>query len=248
MFDAEGRILLFNQRYVELMDRTGMPLQGRLLIDVLREVKAAGEWDGDPEEFFAAMMADAKAGKTVTKTVDRSGRSLRVVDQPMRGGGWVATHEDITEWQAAGTDRAHGAPRRADQSAEPHAVPRTAREALRLGRRSDQFAVLCLDLDHFKEINDTLGHPVGDALLKAVARRLRECVRENDMVARLGGDEFAIVQFCQRLRAVRRRHARRARGRDRSPRPTRSPATSSSSAPASASRSRPRTARTRTNC
>ena len=52
MFDAEGRILLFNQRYVDLMDRTGMPLQGRLLIDVLREVKAVGEWDGDPDEFF----------------------------------------------------------------------------------------------------------------------------------------------------------------------------------------------------
>ena len=53
MFDADGRILLFNQRYVELMDRSGMPLQGRLLIDVLREVKAVGEWDGDPDEFFA---------------------------------------------------------------------------------------------------------------------------------------------------------------------------------------------------
>ena len=53
MFDADGRILLFNERYVELMDRTGMPLQGRLLIDVLRELKAVGEWDGDPDEFFA---------------------------------------------------------------------------------------------------------------------------------------------------------------------------------------------------
>ena len=100
MFDAEGRILLFNQRYVDLMDRTGMPLQGRLLIDVLREVKAVGEWDGDPEEFFAAVVADARAGKTVTKTLGRNGRSLRVVDQPMKGGGWVATFEDITEWQA----------------------------------------------------------------------------------------------------------------------------------------------------
>ena len=56
--------------------------------------------------------------------------------------------------------------------------------------------MLCLDLDHFKDINDSLGHPVGDALLKEVARRLGECVTENDTVARLGGDEFAIVQFC----------------------------------------------------
>ena len=55
-------------------------------------------------------------------------------------------------------------------------------------------AVLCLDLDYFKSVNDTLGHPIGDALLCAVADRLRDCLRENDIVARLGGDEFALIQ------------------------------------------------------
>ena len=197
MFDAEGRILLFNQRYVELMDRTGMPLQGRLLIDVLREVKAVGEWDGDPDEFFAAVVADAKAGKTVTKTMGRSGRSLRVVDQPMKGGGWVATFEDITEWQAAQEQISHMARHDALTNLPNRTLFREQLEkALRLVRRSDQLAVLCLDLDHFKDINDLLGHPVGDALLKEVARRLGECITEHDTVARLGGDEFAIVQFC----------------------------------------------------
>src|SRR5258708_21870818 len=55
-------------------------------------------------------------------------------------------------------------------------------------------AVLCLDLDRFKTVNDTLGHPVGDELLKAVAGRLLSAVQSSDMVARIGGDEFAIVQ------------------------------------------------------
>ena len=61
-------------------------------------------------------------------------------------------------------------------------------------RRDQQIAVLCLDLDHFKDINDALGHPTGDDLLKAVAERLGQAIRETDTLARLGGDEFAIVQ------------------------------------------------------
>jgi diguanylate cyclase (GGDEF)-like protein len=66
--------------------------------------------------------------------------------------------------------------------------------ALTRVHRDEPFAVLCLDLDRFKSVNDTLGHPVGDALLVEVAQRLKTCIREGDMVARLGGDEFALLQ------------------------------------------------------
>ncbi|HUE90980.1 MAG TPA: diguanylate cyclase [Pseudomonas sp.] len=61
-------------------------------------------------------------------------------------------------------------------------------------RGAPSFAIFYLDLDHFKEVNDSLGHPVGDLLLQKVARRIGSCTRESDLVARLGGDEFAIAQ------------------------------------------------------
>jgi diguanylate cyclase (GGDEF)-like protein len=197
MFDADGRIVLFNERYSEMMDRTDMPLQGRLLIDVLQDQKSIGKWDGDPDEFFNMVVAAAKAGESLTRVVTRNGRSIRVVDQPKKGGGWVATFEDITEWQLAQEQITHMARHDALTNLPNRTLFREQLEkALRLVKRSDQLAVFCLDLDHFKEINDSLGHPVGDALLKEVGRRLGECVTEHDTVARLGGDEFAVVQFC----------------------------------------------------
>ncbi len=197
MFDADGRIMLFNERYGEMMGRSQMPLRGRLLIDVLQDLRSIGEWEGDPEEFCAGLIAEAKAGNNATRIVERHGRSIRVVDQPMKGGGWVATFEDITEWQQAQQQISHMARHDALTNLPNRTLFREQLEkALRLAKRADQLAVLCLDLDHFKEINDTLGHPIGDALLREVARRLGECVTEHDTVARLGGDEFAIVQFC----------------------------------------------------
>jgi diguanylate cyclase (GGDEF)-like protein len=69
-------------------------------------------------------------------------------------------------------------------------------EALsRVRRYAEKLAILYIDLDQFKNVNDTLGHPVGDKLLVAVAERLRTCLRDCDMVARFGGDEFAVLQI-----------------------------------------------------
>jgi diguanylate cyclase (GGDEF)-like protein len=110
-------------------------------------------------------------------------------------GGWVATYEDVTERRHAEARIVFMA-RHDALTNLPNRVLFAERieQALAQMGRGSGFAVLCLDLDHFKQVNDTLGHPVGDQLLRAVAERLQACAREIDTVARLGGDEFAIVQ------------------------------------------------------
>jgi diguanylate cyclase (GGDEF)-like protein len=118
-----------------------------------------------------------------------------VVSQPMPGGGSVVTHEDITERRRAEKQIAHMA--RHDSLTDlPNRVLFREQLAMALANvhRGERLAVLYLDLDHFKSINDTLGHLAGDELLQAVARRLQGCLRDTDTVARVGGDEFAIIQ------------------------------------------------------
>ncbi len=141
-------------------------------------------------------MATAAQGTNFCKITSlRDGRIISIVNHPTTDGGWVATHEDITEQKraeervtyAAHHDPLTGLPNRS-------LFCEQLEEALKRARRGEQLAVLYLDLDHLKRVNDTLGHPVGDMLLKGVADRLRGCVRDTDLVARLSGDEFAIIQ------------------------------------------------------
>src|SRR4051812_9045138 len=114
----------------------------------------------------------------------------------MPNGGWVATYEDITERRRVEARIAHMAHHDALTDLPNRALlnQRMDDALARVRRHGDAAAVLCLDLDRFKVVNDTLGHPIGDALLQVVAKRLQSCLRETDTVARLGGDEFAILQ------------------------------------------------------
>jgi len=342
LYDAEGRIVLFNRRYCEAMGMDEAGLKGRSLVDVFRHRAAAGEVLPDPEEYVASVLASVRAGEIATvEAPGANNRILRVVRHPIEAAGWVATFEDITAQRRAEQERdrnrafldliinnvpsaifvkraddrkyvlVNGAGERfwgrsretmlgktaeevfpAEEAArievrdsellrsfqpafdereivtaagesrmvfsrritfrDQHdqavyilgvvddvterklAEARIARLAhydpltdvpnrtlfreqlvkeLSFVRRGAKLAVLCLDLDHFKSINDTLGHRAGDELLREVALRIRGCLNEGDLIARLGGDEFAVVRiglqhpkeaeiFAQQLRAA----------------------------------------------
>jgi len=125
-----------------------------------------------------------------------NGRIVEIHHQPMPDGGWVATHRDITENRGAEERIAHMARHDALTGlANRLLLSERIEQALARIEVGDLVAVHLLDLDHFKSVNDTLGHPAGDKLLQIAADRLRSLVRGNDTIARMGGDEFAIVQL-----------------------------------------------------
>ena len=197
MFAADGRIVLFNKRYAKLMGLSPAWLEGRSLLDLFKIRKDLAEFPGDPDGFFASVIADARKGQSSTKIRETSaGRVLRVVDQPMSGGGWVATFEDITEWQQAQAQISHLAHHDAltGLANRTQLVAKLEKALAALPSRGGSIAVHFIDLDRFKNVNDTLGHDGGDFLLKTVADRLRSVTRADDTVARLGGDEFVVVQ------------------------------------------------------
>jgi diguanylate cyclase (GGDEF)-like protein len=198
MFDAQERLVVCNDRYVDMYKLPrDVVTPGCSLHEVLRWRRAHGGLDRDPEEVRSTLLAGlAKSSRSSFAFETADGRTVSITSRAMPDGGWVATHEDITERRRAEEEIAYlarhdaltGLPNR-------RLFNEQLAETLAHCKRGDSVAVLCLDVDRFKSVNDTLGHPIGDQLLKAVAERLRACVRESDLVARLGGDEFAIVQI-----------------------------------------------------
>ena len=106
MFDADGRIVLFNKRYIELMALPAEVLVGMSLLDLFRLRKSIGKFDHDPDQVFADVRSNAAAGKVVSHAVEScDGRALRVTNRPVAGGGWVATIEDMTELKSFEAER-----------------------------------------------------------------------------------------------------------------------------------------------
>ena len=199
MFDADNVLVVANARFQEIY---GIPPEaaqpGAGLMHLFRNSLAEGVLGGPhgPDGGILAALASAQPGAPVH--LEWALADARIIDLALtviKGGGWVALHRDVTEQRAAQKQIFHMARHDALTDLPNRVLFREAmRQLLPQVSAEAPMAVLCLDLDHFKAVNDTLGHPVGDRLLCRVAERLRECVREADIVVRLGGDEFAIIQ------------------------------------------------------
>ena len=198
MFRADGRLAVMNHRFGEMMNLSDDIVQrGASAADIIDACIVAGSISAASGKMILAEIENTRTRDMITTDPDPSrGRYMSWTFQPMAGGGAVVLLEDITERRNAEARISHLA--RYD---ELTALPNRVNFRDEIGRLlatqqgSDHMsALLFVDLDQFKQVNDTLGHPCGDQLLCAVADRLREMLRPEDFVARFGGDEFVVFQ------------------------------------------------------
>ncbi len=196
MMDARGRLVICNEPYARIYNlpekllRPGTPLQ-----DILSHLFDMGmSASGTREEYIAwrnEVIERREYGKNVHEL---NGRIIMMQHHPMKDGGWVSTHEDITE-QKQNEARIRHLARHDALTDLPNRIEFLEQMAkMEAGlSRGEMAAVLYIDLDHFKAVNDTLGHAVGDEVIKQASARLWGTTRESDVLARLGGDEFALL-------------------------------------------------------
>jgi diguanylate cyclase (GGDEF)-like protein/PAS domain S-box-containing protein len=197
--DARLRVEFVSERFAEITGLGPHAVLGRTLAELLHPAEDLDLWDR-----HLADLAARRPFRGVLCRLDDApnhDRTLRVAGKPIfaaEGGfrGYRGTATDITAeleaqseaWRMARHDPVTGLPNRLLMH------ERLAQALAECRRTTAMAAVLCLDLDHFKEVNDSLGHAAGDLLIRGCGERLLACLREIDTVARLGGDEFAIVQ------------------------------------------------------
>jgi diguanylate cyclase (GGDEF)-like protein len=200
MFDDHKRLIVWNDRYAELYQvppdllKVGTPYE-----TIMTDRISRGVLKGDTSAIAVKIKVDelsrlAPDSSRIDELAD--GRFMLLTRQPIEGGGWLSIIEDITERRRAETEIIHlarhdvltGLFNRAEFNAKLDEASK------RLKRSGGSVTVMMLDLDKFKAVNDTLGHPAGDQLLVEVGKRLQSAIRETDVLARLGGDEFAILK------------------------------------------------------
>src|ERR1700730_13571144 len=198
MFAADGRLAVMNHRFSEMMVLSdNLVHRGASASDIVAACVSAGSITAASGKMILSEIENSQARDIITTDPDVArGRSLSWTFQPMSGGGAVVLLEDITERRNAEARITHLArydeltalPNRLNFRDEIERLLAVPRDAARLS------ALLFIDLDQFKQVNDTLGHPCGDRLLSLVAVRLREMLRPEDFVARFGGDEFVVFR------------------------------------------------------
>ena len=197
MFDSEKRLIVSNTRYASMYNVLPEQIAPGTTLREIIDLRVASDTyeESDAETYIEERQEWVDSGaKELNVRKLKDGRIIGISHQSMPDGGWLSTHVDITELREVQDQLSY----LAHHDALTELPNRTLlldriNDALTRTRRKRGFALLVLDLDGFKGVNDMLGHPAGDKLLRAAAERLRGCVREIDTVARLGGDEFAIV-------------------------------------------------------
>jgi len=198
MFDSKHCIVVSNQKLNQQMGLAAdCDLKGSTVRDLVSSVAKVGLLSDLSAETLIDRLNDRLAGgEEAPFSVDMlNGRTLEFTVQPMENGGMVVLVEDITERKIAEAKINHlarfdpltGLPNR-------NVLRDHMERALGAWRPDNMCAVHFVDLDQFKQVNDTLGHTRGDMLLEAVAERLRTSIRDADVISRFGGDEFVILQ------------------------------------------------------
>lgn len=196
LYDRHGRLVLCNRQFLDIYRLPpALGKRGTSFRQIL-EARVAGNTHvgDDPEDYVADRLGAVREQRTLG-AIHRlnSGQVVSMTHQPMDDGGWVSTHKDVTELHNMQAELTHLAYHDALTG-----LPNRTLFYRRIGTAFENldatgFAVLCLDLDGFKPINDTLGHAAGDTLLRQFAARLGSCLGPMDSAARMGGDEFAVL-------------------------------------------------------
>ena len=196
MFDAKGCLVICNQPYQRIyglpehLVRPGARLED-ILADLFDRGMTASGGKGDYIRWRKQVIARGEYDKTL---LELDGRTIVMQHHPMKDGGWVSTHEDVTE-QRQQEERIRHMSRHDALTELPNRTKfiedmAAAEPGLERGEKA---AVLCINLDYFKAVNDSFGHSVGDRVLKQASARLWGTTRETDLLARLGADEFALL-------------------------------------------------------